>query len=104
MHSNTVNNSRITVATPGKYLVEVRVTWAYDVSGTIRRFRTLINGIAQEAISDQYPNGTVPKTTPQLVAAYALKLNDYVQVDVDHDATGAVLFTPLSFGITLLTP
>ena len=104
MHSTTVNPSRITIPITGKYLVETRISWAYDVSGTTRRFRVLANGTPKEAEGNQWPSGTVPKITPELVGWFALNRGDYVEVDADHDATGSVLYQLLSFGVTWLTP
>ena len=104
MHSNTVNSSRITIQVPGKYLLFAQIGWPYDVSGTTRRIRLLSNGVAQTAQLAQFPNGTVPKLSPTLVGMYAVSRGNYLELDADHDATGTLLFTPISFGVLFVTP
>lgn len=89
MHSSTVNNTRITFTTAGKYLVSCRVRFASSAGGTGRETQILKNGVTGIS-DDRMPAGGVFSGSVFLDpnVMYNFAANDYIELTVWHDAGG----------------
>lgn len=89
IHDNVTNNTRLTAAVTGKYLVTGHVGFAGSAAGTIRVARILKNGTTGYDRYDALPSATadlglVVKALVDLAAA------DYVELDVYQDSGGSL--------------
>ena len=90
MHDNSINNSRITLTTPGKYLIYANVRWATDATG-----RRLIKLLRNGALIGQHelPPLTSVGTFMHFAVTDVFTANQYVQVQVYQSRTPG---TPLN--------
>jgi hypothetical protein len=90
MHDTSINNSRITIVTPGVYLLTATVFFAGTAAGEYdAEFR--VNGstyIAYE--NDRWPTGGSISPGFAIATVYKLAANDYVEVTVAQNTGGAV--------------
>lgn len=88
MHSTVTNTSRITIVTPGTYLIVVEVSWASNSTGYRQIFLKYngSSGIAENTV--QAVNGAA--TTQTLAIVEALVAADYVEAFVAQGSGGSL--------------
>lgn len=92
MHSTSVNTTRLTATTAGRYHVQGRIVFAGNATATVgRRVKLWLNGNAGtlcDADIDPAPSGaysrTFVSTTVQMAAG------DYVELEVYQDSGGSL--------------
>lgn len=83
IHSPTVNNSRLTCKTAGKYVINTQIAWETIVGGR-RNIVILLNGAT--SIANEWRNAMVGGICRhQIATIYHLAVNDYVETRVYHD-------------------
>lgn len=84
MHSNTTNNSRITIQTPGRYELSCNTTFEVWPEG-YRRINFLINGVTAHRA---FQIAASPSLETRLTASryFALAAGDFVEISVAHSA------------------
>lgn len=88
MHDNAVNNSRITINTPGKYLIIARVNFEPDTEG-LRYLDIYLNNttsIASVSMADFY--NANPPLFMFVSTIYDFSVDDYVQARVYQTSGG----------------
>ena len=89
MHDPAANSTRITIATPGIYLIGANVTWEPNSTGA-RELNLRVNGsdLVARVVQDA---ATAPNTTDQHVSSLvSLAAGDYVEIAVRHNAGAPV--------------
>jgi hypothetical protein len=85
LHDTVTNNSRITVAIAGKYLVGAEVQWEASALGTYRQGAIYKNGSIVTVLGTIGPtSGGTPVQTSSMILSLAA--TDYVEISVVHDA------------------
>lgn len=94
MHDLVTNNSRITIVTPGVYLVGASVDFAANATGVrlvvLHRFASGGGGDTAIASVDGVTIGTVDDHSMSLVTAYAMAAGDYFTLQVWQNSGGAL--------------
>lgn len=85
--------TRLTVVTPGTYLLSGQVGWAGSSAG-MRRVRWAKNGTLVEYQSTEYPGGTaaISMRAPTILAALAT--GDYIELQVGQDSGSGLNVSP----------
>ena len=103
IHSMTVDTSRLTIQTSGRYLVFGAVRFAASGAGVTRSMEFLVNnvtlllGVSGPQLSAFYDVGLATVRSKVFVAG------DYVETRVFHDAGAALNCTLSEFGILKVT-
>lgn len=103
MHSTSVNTSRITFGTAGRYLLVTTVNFAANATG-LRAVRFLVNGttalqgIKVPAVTDGSETTLVTATR-----LYTFAATDYAEVQARQLSGGALNATLEEFGATFIT-
>lgn len=88
MHSTTVNPSRFTATTAGRYLVSAHMSFEANASGR-RSVRTLVNGTDSDLLASVSPvSGSA--TVVNVSQTLALSAGDYVEFQVYQSSGGAL--------------
>ena len=106
MHDTSVSNSRITIQTEGKYLINGNWSWAANASG-YRRGRFRVNGSTVIAMAQTV---TPPPGNPRMTLSciYSFSVDDYIELVVDQDSgsgidvTSESLYSPIFSAIKIL--
>lgn len=107
MHDTVVNNSRITIVTPGVYTVSCNVEWPANATG-FRRCQLRVNGATLIASITQPVSTAAVVTAMRMAAPWQFAAADYVEVLVHQTSTAALnvnstaSYSP-EFGATLET-
>lgn len=88
IHSPTVNNSRLTCKTAGKYGISVTATWAVNVAG-FRSLQLKINGTTVIAIQAEH-GLTTEAGHQELSTIYALAVGEFMEV-IAYQTSGVAL-------------
>lgn len=83
MHSNTVNNSRLTAPIDGVYLITASVLWQGSNVGTRSMFLEVDGTKAVAGQGETPPDSN--QFTQSVTTAYDLSAGDFVQVDVNQN-------------------
>lgn len=87
IHDTATNNSRLTCKTAGTYSIGGNVSWEAAAAGTYRLCRIRLNGSTIIASSVSAPSAFAAVSTDLNVTVdYALAVNDYVELVVQHNA------------------
>jgi hypothetical protein len=87
MHDTVTNNTRVTMATAGLYVIVGYTEWELNATGTYRQARLRVNGTTAIAIQT-HSAGTLSANTAyetSLSTIYKAAANDYVELVVQHD-------------------
>lgn len=97
MHSTTTNTSRVTIQTPGRYLLGGAVCFTANATGR-RGSWWSVNGVALSGGEAIYasPSAGNPTTSARMRAIY-LNAGDYLELFAFQDSGGA-LATSVAFG------
>jgi len=97
MHSNTVNNSRITIATVGTYLFGANISFVANATG-YREMRISLNGSVDYKASVVIPQSAVAAVMDlNLSCLWQCNIGDFMQVIIFQN-TGASMTIPASTG------
>lgn len=89
MHDNSTNNTRITVPTTGKWLLQASIVFAASGSGTERYAEFYLNATTRLEGSDFAFSGST-NTFGMIQMTASLTASDYVEVRVYQDSGGAL--------------
>lgn len=104
LHSTVTNNSRITIAKTGLYLVFCQIAWVANTSG--RRFATIIkNGSAIDTdLSDNRAPTSAGEARNSIFKLLSLTAGDYLEAQVLQNSGGALNIQLYSyFGVVQLS-
>ena len=94
IHDNTINNSRLTCKTAGKYLVVANMTWAAHNGGYRRVWIKDNTGTIRASAQQQEPTGVGAHMN--LVTILELAVNDWIYVSVKHNQGNPTLIQYLA--------
>lgn len=86
MHEGVTNPSRITIVTPGVYLIGFFIPWGFDYVGTYTEY-LYNNGAVTGIIAQQKPSEDVADYIGSREAMFNVSAADYFEVKV-HQASG----------------
>jgi hypothetical protein len=87
IHDTVTNNSRLTCKTAGTYHIQGTISWEAAAAGTYRLCRIRLNGTTLIASSTYAPSAFAAVSNDHIVSTdYALAVNDYVELVVQHNA------------------
>ncbi len=89
LHDTITNNSRLTAAIAGKYIIGLSFALAADATGTFRQSRILLNNTTVIGLQTLAPVGA-NDVFIFLVTVKDLAVSDYVEAQAVHDAAGAL--------------
>ncbi len=83
LHSLTSNTSRITIVTPGKYIISAAIDWANDsVGGRMAQIQKNGTGVARQRAAASITSGNSVSYLAHLVAG------DYIEINVRQTSGG----------------
>ena len=88
LHDTAVNNSRITMVTPGKYRFGASVEYEANATG-VRLVHVLLNGTTAIATETEAAAGAAASRLT-ISGEYAFAAGDYLQLQVYQDSGGAL--------------
>lgn len=88
MHSTVTNTNRLTVTTPGLYLIGGHVYWAFNGTG-LRSLRIMLNGSTALGYTE-HVTSSLSGPGQQISTLYNLAANDYVTLNVWQNSGSAV--------------
>lgn len=83
IHSTSTNTDRLTIKTPGIYLIGGQVDWETSAVGD-RHVNIVLNGTTIIAGVSKDANASSITEMPVVCTVYELIVGDYVQLVVDH--------------------
>ena len=87
IHNTSTNTDRLTCNTAGKYIISLSTSFAADTS--VMQFNIKLNATTYIArLIRNGTNGSLTSTT--VTTIYDLAVTNYLQVDVYHEAAGAL--------------
>ena len=92
-HSNTTNNTRITINTPGVYLLQALVRWAFNGAGGRKACGLDVNGVHIPSTGNEVHPGPVSSPTTLTCSTQAivrLAAGNYVEVNVFQQAASSL--------------
>lgn len=95
MHDTATNNSRVTIAAPGRYRLMAGVEWAANANGQ-RALNLKLNGTT--VLASVLDSATAALGVRELVAIeYQLAAGDYIEVEVYQNSGGALNVTQQTY-------
>lgn len=88
MHDPSINPSRLTVRTPGKYLIYGHVTWSPPCAR--RQIGISLNGTIFIALVDENGSTSDSDGSQSIATHYELTSGDFVELEVQHFCAAAV--------------
>jgi catechol-2,3-dioxygenase len=92
MHSTSVNNDRLTVVTPGWYIISGSVRFAANAAGT-RVLRIMLKATDSIAQQRHASLGVTDAVQMTLTTMYYLAVGDYVTLDGWQDTGGSLVIS-----------
>lgn len=80
MHSNSVNNSRLTCTVAGNYQITGNVEWAVNATGWRRLFIVANAGLVLASVNQMAVTTALVPTMQSVTVPYPLAVTDYVEL------------------------
>ena len=104
LHDTVTNNTRITIAAAGVYLVGGRVKWAASTGGTLRQAWIRRGGSTELAkVTHPAAAGAGVLHEFEVIELRSFSAGDYIELMVQQDSGGALNVTKASFWAHLVT-
>jgi len=90
IHDNaSPQNTKLTCKTPGKYLINLRLTWATAADNGRRIAKIVLNG-STDIVQTETGTNANGQATSQATTLCDLAVNDYIEAQVYHDHGGGL--------------
>lgn len=102
IHSTTTNTTRLTIQTPGRYLVFATVQFSADADG-VRNAKFRVNGSTEHETMQVFGGTSASSCVITSIRSLVLNQGDYVECIASHTAGNDLSVTLREFGVTWFT-